>query len=106
MRRLSLARMAFLYSDSEDGGGGETIPQATGQNTNTCSGKCSCRRGCRSLSRLNYAIPPGNPLVTSGGRAGDNLDLWLEKFVAVSPLLRNRRFVDRRRGPGQGFEGN
>jgi glucose/arabinose dehydrogenase len=70
---LAFGKDGFLYIGLGDGGS-EGDPQGNGQNTNTLLGKM-LRIDVDSAHSpgLNYAIPPTNPFVTSGGRA----EIWL-----------------------------
>ncbi len=70
---LAFGKDGLLYIGLGDGGG-ENDPSGNGQNTNTLLGKM-LRIDVDSAHSpgLNYAIPPGNPFVTSGGRA----EIWL-----------------------------
>ena len=70
---LVFGKDGLLYIGLGDGGG-ENDPSGNGQNTNTLLGKL-LRIDVDSAHSpgLNYAIPPGNPFVTSGGRA----EIWL-----------------------------
>ena len=70
---LAFGKDGFLYIGLGDGGSGGD-PLGNGQNTNTLLGKM-LRIDVDSAHSpgLNYAIPPGNPFATSGGRA----EIWL-----------------------------
>jgi len=70
---LAFGKDGFLYIGLGDGGSGGD-PLGNGQNTNTLLGKM-LRIDVDSAHTpgLNYAIPPSNPFLTSGGRA----EIWL-----------------------------
>ena len=70
---LAFGKDGFLYIGLGDGGSGGD-PLGNGQNTNTLLGKM-LRIDVDSAHApgLNYAIPPSNPFLTSGGRA----EIWL-----------------------------
>src|SRR6266404_5443749 len=70
---LAFGKDGFLYIGLGDGGSGGD-PLGNGQNTNTLLGKM-LRIDVDSAHSpgLNYAIPPSNPFVTSGGRA----EIWV-----------------------------
>jgi len=70
---LAFGKDGLLYIGLGDGGG-EGDPSGNGQNTDTLLGKM-LRIDVDSAHSpgLNYAIPPGNPFATSGGRA----EIWL-----------------------------
>jgi len=70
---LAFGKDGFLYIGLGDGGSGGD-PQGNGQNTNTLLGKMlRIDVDSAHLPGLNYAIPPSNPFVITGGRA----EIWL-----------------------------